>query len=294
MMTRLDDYAGAILLHERIPRPTVLGARQRGEICASLLSSLLAAEGSSAVIPPHEREQRRLLRALCNRRPPGPAPDGFTNALDRLLWTERLEAGIVEAGAIAPIRETHGCQGRHAGSLALWRGDITRLAVDAIVNAANEQLLGCFRPLHSCIDNAIHSAAGIQLREDCARIMRLQGKVEERGGAKITRAYSLPSRYVLHTVGPVVEGSPTDTQRRLLASSYAACLDLADEMKDIDSIAFPCISTGVYGFPGFEAAAVAVEAVSAWLDSHPGRFGRVTFDVFTENDHERYERILTR
>jgi O-acetyl-ADP-ribose deacetylase (regulator of RNase III) len=174
---------------------------------------------------------------------------------------------------------------------ALWQGDITELKVDAIVNAANDTLLGCFKPFHACIDNAIHAGAGPRLREDTAIIMGIQGSSEEPGQAKITRAYHLPSRFVLHTVGPIFHGNPEDIpegEKALLSSSYRSCLDLASEVSAIRSVAFCSISTGVYGFPAIPAATIAVKAVDQWLLDHPGRFDLVIFDLFSKRDYDIY------
>lgn len=196
--------------------------------------------------------------------------------LDRILWTERIEKGIVPINSVPTV----------------WRGDITQLNSDAIVNAANSDMLGCFHPLHACIDNCIHSAAGPHLREDCHKIIKLQGEKEETGGAKITRAYNLPSRFVLHTVGPIISGTVTAKQRNLLAACYTSCLNLAAQIKQIKSIAFCCISTGVFGYPKEEAALTAIQTVKEWKANYPERFDRIIFNVFTEEDHEIYQRHL--
>ena len=168
-------------------------------------------------------------------------------------------------------------------------GDITRIEVDAIVNAANGSLLGCFVPCHGCIDNAIHSAAGVQLRNECAALMERPGGDEPPGRARITGAYNLPCRFVLHTVGPIVGGAGTDEDRALLASCYRSCLALAAERK-LRSVAFCCVSTGEFRFPNEEAAAVAVAAVRGFLAGHKGM--EVVFDVFKELDREIYSRLL--
>ena len=174
----------------------------------------------------------------------------------------------------------------------MWRGDITTLAADAIVNAANSQLLGCWVPGHYCIDNAIHTFAGVQLRIECAAIMKAQGHEEPTGQAKVTSAYNLPSSLVIHTVGPIVEnGKPTKQHKRLLAASYRNCLDAAAERR-CKSIAFCCISTGAFGFPQEEAARIAVDTVRAWLDANPKADMHVIFDVYTEKDEQTYRTIL--
>jgi len=172
-------------------------------------------------------------------------------------------------------------------------GDITALEVDAIVNAANASLLGGGGVDSPCVDNAIHSAAGPRLREDCHRIMALQGGFEETGTAKITRGYHLPARYVLHTVGPVVDGPLRPPHERALAASYRACLDLAAEVDDLRTIAFCGISTGVFGYPRTPAAHTALDTVADWLDHHPSRFDRVVFNVYGDDDHAAYTRALT-
>ncbi|MEM9777405.1 MAG: protein-ADP-ribose hydrolase, partial [Chloroflexota bacterium] len=176
--------------------------------------------------------------------------------------------------------------------IALWQGDITSLKVDGIVNAANNRLLGCFQPLHSCIDNAIHTQAGVQLRDDCQTIMQKQAVPEPTGIAKITRAYNLPSKFVLHTVGPIVQGALTAKHDSDLRSAYTSCLDLSAEIDVIRSLAFCCISTGVFGYPQDKAAATAYQTVCSWLDQHPGRFDHIIFNVFTDQDRVLYESLM--
>lgn len=172
----------------------------------------------------------------------------------------------------------------------LWRGDITTLAVDAIVNAANSQMLGCWVPGHHCIDNAIHTYSGVQLRAECARLMEEQGTEEPTGMAKITPAYNLPCKHVIHTVGPIANGNPTNLHRAQLASCYTNCLGLAAS-EGLASIAFCCISTGVFGFPQREAAQIAVRTVKEWLGSH-GSEMRVVFNVFSKTDERIYRELL--
>jgi O-acetyl-ADP-ribose deacetylase (regulator of RNase III) len=174
--------------------------------------------------------------------------------------------------------------------LRLWRGDITTLAADAIVNAANSQMLGCWVPGHFCIDNAIHSYAGVQLRAECARVMAAQGHEEATGLAKVTAAYNLPAQHVIHTVGPIADGHPTDLHRRQLASCYESCLDLAGSL-GLRSLAFCCISTGVFGFPQREAAQIAVRTVRAWLDGADAGM-TVVFNVFGDEDERIYQELL--
>ena len=172
----------------------------------------------------------------------------------------------------------------------LWRGDITRLAADAVVNAANSALLGCFIPCHGCIDNAIHSAAGLQLRDACFQLMRAQGHEEPAGSAKITPGYNLPARFVLHTVGPIVNGPLEARHRAQLASCYRACLALAAE-RGLESVAFCCISTGEFHFPAPEAAQLAVGAVQEFLREKTS-IRKVIFNVFQERDADLYRALL--
>lgn len=240
---------------------------------------------------------REALQAILTARPAQPPLSAETHALlDRLLAFERRQRPEVDSLDLPTVGDRlPGAGGPVTVRLALWQGDITKLRVDAIVNAANDALLGCFQPFHRCIDNAIHAAAGPRLREDCARIMELQGEAEPTGHAKITRAYHLPSRYVLHTVGPIYRGAsdePGEGPRAALASSYRACLDLAAELPEVRSLAFPCISTGVFGFPARAASRVAVETVVDWLERHPGRFDRVIFNVFLDADRALYQERL--
>ncbi len=220
---------------------------ERDEQRSWLIRRLLAErkEYGEIPIPEGEREQKDLLRALMNVRPPRSIDRAFLDVQDAYLTAENAQAGVVDASALSPCPADP--------RLVLWQGDITTLRIDAIVNAANSGMTGCYRPLHNCIDNCIHSRAGIQLRLRCAEIMEEQGHEEPTGQAKITPAYNLPSKYVLHTVGPIVEGALTQGHRDLLASCYRACLELA-EKTGCGSVAFCCISTGVFGFPKRAAA----------------------------------------
>ena len=233
--------------------------------------------------------QRALLRALMNTREPGPLDPEYLEVEGAILDAEARARGTAswEDAEASPIHPR----------MALWRGDITRLAVDAIVNAANSALLGCRVPGHYCIDNAIHSAAGLQLREACATIMaqrRAAGlSPEPTGEAEITPGFHLPARHVLHTVGPIVSGRLTDAHRAALASSYRSCLGLAAS-HGLRTVALCCVSTGVFGFPQDQAARIAVSTTAAFLDSAaPGASCvRVVFDVFGARDEELYRREL--
>ena len=233
-------------------------------------------------VPRDPAAQRRLLRSLMNLRPPMPLSAGFLAAQDGLLGAEREEKGVVEAEGL-PASASH-------PQIALWQGDITRLRADAIVNAANSALLGCFCPCHGCIDNAIHSAAGLQLREECSQIMEAQGRPEPNGAAKLTKGYNLPARHVLHTVGPIVRGRVTDRDRAELASCYRSCLELAEE-HGLETVAFCCISTGEFHFPNREAAEIAVSTVKRFLQT-PTSIRKVIFNVFKDIDAEIYRELL--
>lgn len=228
--------------------------------------------------------QRRLMRSLMNVRYPRVVPKALLEAQDAYLLREREEKGVVHVAEL-PVSESD-------SRLVLWQGDITRLDADAIVNAANSQMLGCFVPCHGCIDNAIHSAAGMELREECAEIMRAQGYEEPTGQAKITKGYNLPAKHVIHTVGPIIYDRVTEEDREDLASCYRSCLALAEE-NGLKSIAFCCISTGEFHFPNREAAEIAVKTVKDFLDSHPdGSLQKVIFNVFKDYDKEIYEKLL--
>ena len=231
-------------------------------------------------IPAGQPDKRRLLRSLMNVRPPVPASEEFLKVQDAYLQERLAERGVTEPENLTPIQP----------GIYLWQGDITTLAADAIVNAANSRILGCFVPCHGCIDNAIHTYAGIQLRMECARIMAGQRKEEATGKAKITKAYNLPCRYVLHTVGPVISGPLREQDCRLLAGCYSSCLELAAK-NGLRSVAFCCISTGVFRFPQEKAAEIAVETVKQFLEQD-NTVKQVIFNVFTDRDLELYRRQL--
>ena len=229
---------------------------------------------------PTEEEQRRLLRGLMNLRPPAHVSGEFLQVQDAYFQERLKERGVTKLEALTPVQP----------GLYLWQGDITTLEVDAIVNAANSGMTGCYVPCHGCIDNAIHTYAGMQLRLECAEIMRKQGHEEETGHAKITGGYNLPCRYVLHTVGPIVSGTLTKEHEQQLASCYRSCLDLAWE-NHCRSLAFCCISTGEFHFPNQRAAEIAVETVKAWQAQHTGEL-EVVFNVFKDSDRAIYEKLL--
>lgn len=231
-------------------------------------------------IPAGQPDKRRLLRSLMNVRPPVPASEEFLKVQDAYLQERLAERGVTEPENLTPVQP----------GIYLWQGDITTLAADAIVNAANSRMLGCFVPCHGCIDNAIHTYAGIQLRMECARIMAGQRKEEATGKAKITKAYNLPCRYVLHTVGPIIYGTFTKTDCELLAGCYRSCLKLAAAY-GLKSVAFCCISTGEFHFPNELAAEIAIQTVRTWQQQNSNRI-EVIFNVFKDSDYEIYKRLL--
>ncbi len=236
-------------------------------------------------------EQWDQFRSLVNTRKPGSASPEFLRAQDRVLKMMVAEKGLVSAANLPRLASD--------GRLSVWRGDICALECDAIVNAANSALLGCWIPGHDCIDNAIHTFAGVQLRLECARIMQRQGYEEPVGRAKVTAAYNLPAKHVIHTVGPMCKEAPTVEQRKQLADCYVSCLDAAAR-GGLSSVAFCCISTGAFGFPQAEGASIATQAVKAWLDAHEagadgaaaGGGMHVIFNVFTAEDERHYRDLL--
>lgn len=245
-------------------------------------------------------EKRALLRALMNSWMPGDGDEALLVLQDRYLEAEAQERILVDPRHLETVADRFGL---HEDSLrtrlVLWRGDITTLAADAIVNAANAKLLGCFVPLHRCIDNAIHSAAGLRLRQACHELMEQQGCDEPTGHAKITPGFHLPSKHVLHTVGPIVnpERGPTVRDQALLKSCYRACLEQAAANPEIRTLAFCCISTGEYGYPKEEAAAIAIRTVTDFLRDGSGcqlyrQLDRVVFNVFTPEDERIYSELL--
>ena len=233
-------------------------------------------------IPDDADGQFRLLRSLMNVRTPAPIGEDFLEVQDEFLKEETRRKGITDIEDLEPAAE----------GIYIRQGDITTLRCGAIVNAANSGMTGCYIPCHNCIDNCIHTFAGVQLRNACADIMRQQGYDEPTGTAKITPAFNLPCDYVIHTVGPIVQGELTARHEEQLASRYRSCLEIAEE-NDIKSIAFCCISTGVFMFPNQRAAEIAVQAVRDWLQEHDGTW-KVVFNVFKDIDLEIYGKLLNR
>ena len=242
---------------------------------------------SEMEIPSDLQGKRDLFRALRNIREPKLVSDEFLRLQDEELQEQLKEKGVV---TLTNIRRS--CKDARP-CVSIWQGDITRLKVDAIVNAANSQMLGCFHPLHKCIDNAIHSAAGVQLREECHRLMLQQGHEEPTVQAKITKAYNLPCKYVIHTVGPIIpNGIPTEFQKEQLASCYRSIMACAEE-NHLESIAFCCISTGEFRFPNQLAAEIAVQTIKDYLTTHyDSSIKQLVFNVFKDVDKEIYQQIL--
>ena len=231
-------------------------------------------------IPAEPESQRQLLRGLMNIRAPQRIDADFLKMQDAYLQGENAAKGVTDAADLAPIQP----------GLYLWQGDITTLQCDAIVNAANSGMTGCYIPNHRCIDNAIHTFAGVELRLACAELMEQQGYPEPTGRAKITPAFNLPCRYVLHTVGPIIDGRVTKADKGLLASCYRSCLALAAE-NNLESVAFCCISTGEFHFPNDLAAQIAVEIVKQFMNRKTS-VKKVIFNVFKDLDKAIYEKLL--
>ena len=240
-------------------------------------------------IPDDEKGQKDMLRSLMNVRMPHFISDEFLQIQDEYLQVENAKDGFVDIDELTPVKSD--------SRLYLWQGDITRLKVDVIVNAANSQMLGCFQPLHGCIDNCIHTFAGVQLRAECNKQMnelRIRyGRDYEQPTAvpMITDAYNLPARKVIHIVGPIVQYKLTPELEKNLEDCYKNTLDMCAE-NGLRSVAFCCISTGVFRFPNKKAAEIAVKTVSEWLSDNPGKVERVIFNVFKDEDKAIYEKLI--
>ena len=239
--------------------------------------------------PSAPEERRRWIKAALTVRSAGDLPIQLAEQMDRLLQTELQGKEVTEAATLSRLTGSYPIADR----VSIWNGDIATLRIGAITNAANAQMLGCFQPFHACIDNVIQNAAGPQLREDCAQIINLQGHDEHTGNAKITRAYNLPSEFVLHTVGPIVtDHNPTHEQARELESCYTACLSLAAEA-GVRSVALCGISTGVFGYPADQAASIALRTVADWFAHNPEKLDHVVFNTFGEAATALYEKATS-
>ena len=261
-------------------RPALLSPEEKDEACDTLLKFLLKERGMIAAFSASYEKKRALIRGYMNERPAVPIPDEILKIQDALFWTESVERGIEDVAAF-PYSE-HG--------IAHYRGDICKLNADAIVNAANSALLGCFRAGHRCIDNTIHSFAGMQLRDDCAKIVAAQGEAHA-GETIVTRAYNLPSKFVLHTVGPIVFHDVGEIDRAALRSCYLSCLNLC-EQAGLSAVAFCCIATGIFNFPHDEAAEIATGTVLNWKLRHKDSKLKVIFNTYLEEDARIYSDIL--
>ena len=237
-------------------------------------------ECADIFIPNDKTEQKKLLRALFNVRLPLPTGEEFLRVQDDYLQEEIAQKGITSIDDLEPIKP----------DIYLWQGDITTLKCDAIVNAANSGMTGCYIPNHRCIDNAIHTFAGVELRLACEERMEQQGYPEPTGQAKITPAFNLPCRSVLHTVGPIISGRVTKEEEELLSSCYRSCLELAEE-HSLESVAFCCVSTGEFHFPNEQAAEIAVETVKQFMNRKTS-VKKVIFNVFKDLDKAIYEKLL--
>ena len=237
-------------------------------------------EYSNYSIPEDSQGQKDLLRGLLNVRAPKMLSREFLKIQDEYLKEETEKKGITELADLTPVEQ----------GIYLWQGDITTLRCDAIVNAANSRMTGCYAPNHKCIDNCIHTFAGAQLRYECAQMMKAQGHEEPTGQAKITAAYNLPCRYILHTVGPIIDGRVTEKDCELLAGSYRSCLELAAQ-NHLESVAFCCISTGEFRFPNELAAQIAIDTVRRYLKETNSKI-QVVFNVFKDIDYDIYNKLL--
>ncbi len=278
-MLTLSEYKDIIDLVYKPRKRVILTESEKSSICDEMLGTLLEERNEIAAFSYPYKIKRDLIWGYLNQRLPNPVSERFLEIQDRLFGSETEENGVIDVDSL-----------EYRENIALWKGDITRLNADAVVNAANNSLLGCFIPHHKCIENVIHSRAGVQVRLDCSKIMGAQGEAEPAGCAKITLAYNLPSKYIIHTVGPMVGLRVTEEDRRVLRNCYLSSLNLAKEIK-IHTIAFCCISTGIFSFPNDEAAAVAVGAVKNWL-LETGYDMRIIFDVFLDKDLAIYEDVL--
>ena len=286
----IDDYAMDIALFEEyVPVSSFLSEKEKQDVVNSLLEELKhIIDKFEYFNAEKQHDKRRLLHAALNVLEPAFLRNDSIKKLDSLLQTELYEKAIINGSEIAQPGKLN----VHGTKVMLFQGDITTIQIDAIVNAANNQLLGCFQPLHACIDNAIHSKAGVQLRDDCFKIMKKQKIPEPTGTAKVTRAYNLPSKFVIHTVGPIVQGNLTSQHKEDLKKSYLSCLDICTSIAQIKSIAFCCMSTGVFGYPPEEAAKTAFKTVFDWLKKNLGELDYVIFNVFTDQDRLIYESLI--
>lgn len=254
-------------------------------------------EYRNVIMPESLNGRRDMLRSLMNVRKPGPLSPEVSRIQNMYLRERSQEKMPVRPQEMPSVKEDFGAEIPYGGKISVWKGDITRIAADAVVNAANNQMLGCFIPMHSCIDNQIHTYAGTELRLECAEIMenyrRIYGRdyVQPTGKPIITGGYNLPCKHVIHVAGPIVGGKLQKSDEDLLADCYRNVLDLCLE-NNLRSVAFCCISTGVFHFPNQRAAEIAVETVMNWMEKHPQGIDKVIFNVFKDEDNEIYIKTL--
>ena len=250
-----------------------------------LIKYLLEERNEDINIPNNLEEKRNLYKALCNIREPKPISQEYINIENKYLKEESIKKGIVSIDDIQSINKDNI---RNKEIICIWQGDITRLEVYAIVNPANSQGLGCFNPYHKCLDNILGISAGVCLRLECNEIMKYKDYNLKTSEVMITKGYNLPSKYIIHTVGPIVNHEVTDKEKKELVACYKNCLELAKQ-KNIRTIAFPCISTGLFNFPKDIAASIAVKTVDKYLDSNKEYFDKIIFCVFTDEDYNYYK-----
>ncbi len=278
----LSDYKSHVYLDEPFePTSADAPAFDASQTVDQLLSEL----GVSTVHKSYDGKRKLLEQHLVELPASHELTDKFHGLLDALLQLELGQKKLTDALSLPRVKN-------QAAPIVIWRGDISTLQVDAIVNAANNRMMGCFVPFHKCIDNVIHCAAGPRLRRDCYTIIKLQGALETTGSAKVTRAYNLPSKFVVHTVGPIVRGNLTSANRADLRSSYLSCLELIKELPQIRSIAFCSISTGVFGFPFKAAARIAIDTVNDWFANNPVGLDQVIFNVFKDSEKRIYQELV--
>jgi len=282
-MITTDKYKNSILLEKTFQTVEISSLEIDLD---KIINYLLEDLGVDGIIASYAEKRKKLEKLLVELSPAYELTEKFHGLLDTLLQAELKQKKLMDAKSLPRIESG---TNNNLSKVSIWKGDITTLKVDAIVNAANNQLMGCFIPFHKCIDNVIHCAAGPRLREDCYTIMELQAELEPTGKAKVTRAYNLPSRYVIHTVGPIVKGKLTELNRTDLQNSYLSCLESSKKVKGIRSIAFCSISTGLYGFPFEEAAKIAIDTVNTWFNENPDD---VVFNVFKDSEKIIYEKLV--
>lgn len=281
------DYAKDIDLFEVFNKDVKPMSKSEKYRTVRVLIDYFSKEGiwNTKNLPDTYDARRNMLRGILNVYPPKEIDPVNLELLERLLITECKEKNTISVDDIPDVEK----------NISIFNGDITTIKSDAIVNAANSKLLGCMQPLHMCIDNAIHSAAGPRLRKDCNIIIEKQNHLEYTGSAKITRAYCLPSKYVIHTVGPIVSSlGPTKEQEKQLSSCYNSCLNIVKDIDNIKNIVFCCISTGVFGYPKEDAAKIAVKTVKKWMEDNSERELKVVFNVYKDSDEEIYRHILSK